>query len=195
MRNRTLISISIIGLLMTACAGSPATKPSESPAIATPEVNTPAPTYYSGAVLTTSPDGETPLGPPVKVLAKRLLLPAENKIVEEVWLGDKHIITTLLRQEGGSIFKATDAGATFEGTLSFTGEDWEWNRWTYDIRLLDGSGKITGRGSKTQEGRLIIEKMFIDPRGLPRARIMEDHKPISQKTFGELRRAKSATSP
>lgn len=195
MKNWTLISLGLLGLLMTDCAGNPATRPAESPAVVTPEVSTPAPTYYSGAVLTTSPDGETPLGPPVIILAKRLLLPAENKMVEEVWLGDKHIITTLLRQEGGSTFRATDAGGTFEGTLRFTGDEWAWSRWTYDIRLLDGSGKIAGRGSKTQEGRLIIEKMFIDPQGLPRARIMEDHKPISQEAFESLRQAKSTASP
>ena len=187
MRSTCLILFSALTLL-AACASGPATQTESAPATAPAAKQAPAPTYYSGAVMTTSPDGEQPLGPPVKVLAKRQLLPAENKIVEEVWHSGRHIVTTLLRKEGG-LFSASDAGGSFSGTLTFSGDDWDWSAWTYDIQLSDGSGKISGRGAKTDEGRLIIEKLFIDAAGAPKARILEDHKAISPEEFQELLQA------
>jgi len=57
---------------------------------------------------------------------------------------------------------AVDGDNTFEGKLSFRGDDWNWNAWVYDIKLKDGSQlKVSGRmdeeGIKTQKTLLKVD--------------------------------------
>jgi len=197
----------IIGLFVTlslvACTRNrekPATSAGDAPsgpAAATPkktEAPRPAATvkYYYGKVLTTSPDGKTPYGPPRFSLAKRTVDQATGTVMEVVRNGGKTFNTTLTRPAKGLAWTAADAEGTFSGTVTFA--DASLGAWTYDIVMKNGSGSIKGRGS-VDAGGLKTEKVFSDPKGTPRARITEDLREISEQEYKKLLTGPAAPAP
>ena len=127
--------------------------------------------YYVGTYATMSPDGKQPYGPPVPVVGKRTLKKAEGIILEVLDLPTKHFEVTLTRTKNNT-FQGTDKGKTWTGTIVYAGDDWQWNSWTYDIRLSDGSGTLKGKGS-LHAGKMETDKTFFDPTGAPKALILE----------------------
>lgn len=146
--------------------------------------------YYQGTSTTTSPDGSTPYGPPAAVLVRRHVDPAAG-IIEESVINNGQAFPTTLTWTQGTEFSASDEGATFRGTVTFSGPEWAWTSWTYDIAMSDGSGTLRGNGSLSADG-IHTEKMFHAPDGSAQARIVEALIPIDEATYDELR---SATSP
>jgi hypothetical protein len=127
--------------------------------------------YYTGTYATTSPDGKTPFGPPIAIVAKRTLQKDKNLILEVLDMPKKHFEVILTRTKGGS-FTGTDQEKSWTGLIVYFGPEWKWNEWTYDIKLSDGSGTLKGKGSLTA-GILKTEKIFYDLKGTPQARILE----------------------
>lgn len=102
--------------------------------------------YFIGTSQTTSPDGKK-VYQENAVLVRRQVDPPGNQIVEETWYDLDARVTTLTRQGDTSVFDATDATASFTGTITYTGEEWAWDDWNYDLTLTDGSGRVSGPGS------------------------------------------------
>ena len=175
---RTIQSLwTICTLLMTACATVPTT--TKNSAVETPSL---AVHFLKGQMLTTSPDGATPYGPPVEVLAKRTIDPARGEIVEESWHGKEHHKTLFRLRADTLSFDVSDGQKTFEGTVTFQTDDWLRGSVTYDIKMLDHSGAITGTGIWAGD-TYSTNKLFSDPTGTPRARMTETLKIITQEDF------------
>jgi hypothetical protein len=132
-------------------------------------------------LVTTSPDGETPYGPPKTVVARRTVSPSEGTISEYVVHPGEEHPSTLTRVGDTNVFRAEDEANTFEGTVTFEGPEWEWTRWTYDIEMSDGSGSVTGTGRLDGNG-METEKVFSGPDGAPVARITEHLEQIDNET-------------
>lgn len=140
--------------------------------------------YYEGTSTTTSPDGATPYGPPVAVLVRRQVDPAAQRIEEHV-INEGRAFPTTLRQTQGEEFSASDEGETFHGTVTFSGPDWAWTSWTYDLTMSDGSGTLRGSGTLSAEG-IDTEKMFHGPDGSAQALIVEHLRPIDEATYERM---------
>ena len=108
------------------------------------------------------------------------------KIVEEVWQGNEHFVTELTRIAQGTTFNAADTGGTFTGTMTFSGDDWRWTSWTYDISMSDGSGKLLGSGQLKQSG-ISTDKRFQSPDGVVRVVIRETPASITKSEFQQHR--------
>ena len=138
--------------------------------------------YLKGQLITTSPDGATPYGPPVSVLAKRIIDAKKGTIVEETWHGPEARSTTLVRRPETLIFDASDAEKSFTGTLTFQSEDWVRAEVTYDIAMSDNSGKISGKGVWSGD-TYTTTKVFSDPSGAARAKMTETLQVVSETDF------------
>jgi hypothetical protein len=143
--------------------------------------------YYFGEVLISSPDGKTAYGKSVSLI-KRVVDPSQQTISEIVLQPSrdpkqkpKDINTTLKRAGNSNTFLATDDEKKFEGKLTFTGDEWSWNNWTYDIKLADGS-KLTGIGVMDLAG-IKTEKTFFKPDGKASILIKEDVRVINSEEY------------
>ncbi|MEW5850903.1 MAG: hypothetical protein AB2A00_19105 [Myxococcota bacterium] len=178
------VVVTFLAVALSHCASSGEKKD-------TPTAGSEQVAYYRGNSTSTSPDGSTPFGQAQETLVMRVVSPKENRILEKVRQGGRDFDTTLLRVEGSNKFTATDQGSTFTGTLTFEGQEWAWNAWTYDITMADGSGKIEGKGTLGKDG-IKTEKYFVAPDGNRQVRIIEELKPI---TKDEYEKAMAAATP
>jgi hypothetical protein len=145
-------------------------------------------TYYAGTSSMTSPDGTIPFGPPSDVVVERVIDPAARTISENVIHPGRSFPTMLERVGDTTTFRASDAAASFSGTLTFSGAEWAWDAWTYDIAMADGSGTLRGRGTRSATD-MKTEKTFYAPDGTPKMRLQEDLTRIDAKTYEAKREA------
>ncbi|WP_434420357.1 hypothetical protein [Nannocystis pusilla] len=156
-----------------------------------PEQSTPPPavaaTYYVGTTATTSPDGAQPYGPAKTIAVRRTVDPARGRIEELVVHPGEQYFTELRRRPGdAAVFTTTDRAGSFTGTVRFTGPEWAWTAWTYDIAMSDGSGKLQGSG-RLGTRSLDTDKLFVSPDGQPRARIVEHLEQVDEPTYASAR--------
>jgi hypothetical protein len=140
------IGLIILAAAAAACAGAVVLKVSDS------EV------FYYGQVAFFSPNGKLPYGE-TEAAVRRQVLENGARIVETVTQPGRspgmrpvEIVTELKRRGRTLAYDASDAGATFTGTLTF--KDAELKAWTYDIKLkaggtIKGTGELTPAGIKT----------------------------------------------
>ena len=133
-------------------------------------------------MLTTSPDSATRYGPPVEVLAKRTIDRARGEIVEDSGHGKEHHKTLFRLRAGTLVFDVSDEKKTFEGTVTFQTRDWLRGSVSYDIKMLDHSGTITGPATWA-DNTSSTNKLFSDPTGTPRARMTETPKTVAEEDF------------
>jgi hypothetical protein len=156
-----------------ACATAPAAVPA-SPAAVTG--------WYGGTMVVTSADGATPFGPPKQALVARTVDAAHDQIVEVV-VDDGALRTTTLQRDGGTnVFRATDEAKSFTGTVTMTGDGWNISGWSYDLTMADGSGTIAGTATIDAAG-IRTEKFFVTPNGEKKVRIVDGLSPISQAEY------------
>lgn len=141
--------------------------------------------YYYGDVIITSADGKIPYGPTKHSLIKRTIN-KELKIITELVIQGKETFDTELKQINNSTkFSANDKLNSFNGFVEFTGTDWNWEKWTYDIKMNDKSGNIIGNGLLNENG-IETEKYFTDSLGNKMVKIIEKLKNINQKEYNKL---------
>ncbi len=133
-------------------------------------------------MVTTSPDGSQVYGPPVAVLAKRVIDVQNGTIVEDSWHDGEHHHSIFTLQAGTQVFDVRDEGDTFKGTVTYAAADWTQSAATYAIEMTDGSGAIAGTGL-WKDGVYETDKVFSDPTKTPQARIKESLKLISKNAF------------
>ncbi|HQQ97985.1 MAG TPA: hypothetical protein PLX35_12015 [Cyclobacteriaceae bacterium] len=167
MKNNIITGLGVFALLILFMALRPP---------APPEIH-----YYYGSVRTTSPDGKIPYGPVRYSLVKRTVDPAQSLIREWVRQGEEVFVTTLRQTTSEKVFDVTDSLNAFSGTMTFAGERWRWDSWTYDIALRDG-GKIVGTGS-LKDKLLSTRKKFIGADGAAQALIVEELHQIGEGEF------------
>lgn len=150
----------------------------------------PGTAYYFGDVAFFSPDGNKPAGKTVS-LVKRIIKHGGRQIVEIVLQPardprqkPKEIVTTMRQVADTKVFQAADREHTFAGSLTF--KDDSFDRWTYDIRLKDGS-RIIGEGALDAEG-IKTNKTFSSPQGAPIILIKEDLRSITASEYRKHRR-------
>ncbi len=141
--------------------------------------------YYSGEMLTTSPDGSIPYGPPKKSLVKRTIDTKNHTITELVYHGNKVFEARMVRDDGPLDYKASDPDGSYSGTISFVGQNVKKSDWTYDLKMSDGSGSITGEG-KIDAKSIETTKYFTDPSGEKQVRITDQLTRISRGDFEAL---------
>ncbi len=187
---RLFFALALACIFLASSCGAPhRTKPLTS----TPQTETtPAPStsYFYGEVRLLSADG-TKLYQQHHTLIKRALHPAKGTIEEEVYWDDKpnqisHHPTVLTQTDNPHIFSIQDPENAYGGTVTYQGSLWKWDRWTYDIRFLDGSGTIRGNGALTQNGGFRTHKEFVLPNGDLQIQIQESVSPISAQKFSTL---------
>ncbi|MCA9615062.1 MAG: hypothetical protein KC586_20035, partial [Myxococcales bacterium] len=148
---------------------------------------------FVGERVTTSPDGSVPYGPPAPTVARRVYDADHHRVLEDVFYDGSLHRTTLELDLAASSCSATDEASSFEGTIHFRGDDpFRWESWTYDLRMSDGSGTITGEGARSAEG-FHSTKTF-SAGGEPRARIRETFRQVEQAEFDEALRALEASA-
>ena len=135
-----------------------------------------------GESIQTSPDGATPFGPPIQVRGMRKINTAEGTIIERSWHQGKHYTSLKTRQGDTNTFELSDEGNTYSGTVTFASEDWARASMTYDIKMNDGSGTLTGTGS-WEGDRYTTHKIFSDPTGTPQVRIVDNLKLVTKEAF------------
>jgi len=138
--------------------------------------------WYAGTSRTTSPDGETVYGPAVNILVKRIVQPAQNRILEIVHHPGERFEAQLIRLEKSTTFAASDEGKSWTGFLEFSGKEWSWDSWSYFVRMSDGSGSLIGK-AKLMERTFTIEKFFHDAAGKKKARLFEELRSISENEY------------
>lgn len=143
--------------------------------------------YYYGEVKITSPDGKIPYGAVKHSLVKRTIDEKGKTIIEYVNQDGKMFNTKLTQTDKINVFTATDDAKSFSGTITFAGEDWKWNNWTYDIEMADGSGKILGDGKLSASG-LETTKKFVLPNGKQQVLITENLKEITKEEYEKLKK-------
>ncbi|MGB3947931.1 MAG: hypothetical protein WBM13_08100 [Bacteroidia bacterium] len=140
--------------------------------------------YYYGEVITTSPDGTIPYGPPRNSLVKRTIF-ADLKRINELVTQDGQVFDTQLTQlENLNQFSAKDSLGTFEGSVTFADE--KRNTWTYDITLKTATGKLVGNGNIDNEG-IKTEKYFLDSAGVKTVKIVENLREINEDEYKKLK--------
>jgi hypothetical protein len=151
----------------------------------------PSTSYYFGPVVYVSPDGKTVMGK-VASLVTRTVNPASATITETVMQASRasngktrEYKATLTRKDANH-FSITDAEHSYTGTITFSGPEWNWTDWTYDLQLVEG-GRITGKGSLTKDG-LLIEKTLLEKDGSTRLIVRENLKPVTQALYLDLRK-------
>lgn len=143
--------------------------------------------YYYGDVIFFSPDEKTIYGKSVS-LVKRIIDPSNNTITEIVEQPPRdrkqqpiNIRTVLTRLGNLNIFSAIDDGHTFSGSLSFSGSEWNWDKWTYEIKMSDGS-KLDGIGFIDAAG-LKTQKTFYKPDGKASVKLKENLNTINSAEY------------
>ncbi|MEE2779364.1 MAG: hypothetical protein VYE15_02495 [Myxococcota bacterium] len=168
-------------MAMAGCATAPAST-QESVTETTAEAPAVAVQYLQGEMVTTSPDGATPFGPPTPVIVKRVIDGAKGQILEDSWHGGEHHKSTMTLRAGTLIFDATNDKKTYEGTMTFATEDWLRGSVTYDIKMSDQSGTLTGTGAWEGDTYNTV-KVFSDPTGTPQAKMTEALTIITEEAF------------
>ena len=140
-------------------------------------------TYYLGTSDVLGMDG-TVYVDDAPTIVERTVSPATGTILETVYVAMQHaMVTTTLRQTANpQVFQATDAKASFTGTLIYDGDPWNPAGWTYDIALADNGGTITGTAKLTGDA-ITAEKLFTGPDGTPQARIVDVARRVSKEEF------------
>ena len=115
-------------------------------------------------------------------MAKRTIDQASGQIVEDSWHGEEHHKTLFKVRSGTAVFDVSDEKKTFEGTVTFQTNDWLRGSVSYDIKILDQSGTITGTGVWAED-TYTTNKLFSDPTGTPRARMTETLTIITKEDF------------
>lgn len=181
-------------LVVMASVAALACRGPESPAPVAPAAAQAVATYYVGTTATTSPDGQQAYGPARTIAVRRTVDPAGGRI-EELVVHPGEVFVTVLRRRPGdaAIFDADDQNHSFTGTVSFTGPEWAWTAWTYDLAMSDGSGTLTGSGSGGP-GSLDTDKLFVAADGQQRARIREHLEEVDEATYTRTR-AELAPAP
>ena len=141
--------------------------------------------YYFGEVVTTSPDGTIPFGPAKTSLVKRIISEKSKTITESVKQDGQLFDTELKQVNESNKFSVSDKSDSFDGFITFSGENWKWNNWTYDINMKNKSGKRTGSGGIDSEG-IKTEKYFSDSAGVKTVRIVEKLNEISSEEYNKL---------
>ena len=148
--------------------------------------------FFYGEVHLFAPGGQTRLARTVS-LVRRTVSPDRAEITEEVLQPSRakggtppEFTVRLTRQNGSTVFDATDGGKTFSGTMAFdAGTEWNWDSWSYDFRLADGGG-MHGKGRLNGKGIQTV-KTLTDPEGKPSILLREDLETISAERYEELR--------
>jgi hypothetical protein len=176
-----VVSLAVVVLLVVACTSPPAGEGEgeggEGEGEAAPEV-----AFYVGTVTTTDPDTGASFGPAKDTAVSRTIDPVAHTIVEEVLDGADTIITTMSQRENSNVFDASDDGATFSGTLTFTGAPFHFTGWSYDLSLTDLSGTIEGSATIDDEG-IATDKVFKDAGGVAQARIQDALAAVDEATY------------
>jgi len=99
---------------------------------------------------------------------------------------DGHRTPTEFRRVGTSNrFDAVNASGTSLGAVSYDGGEWAWSRWSYDLRMPDGS-VIKGEGSLAADA-LRTSKAFSDGDGRKTKFVLsEDLRSISAEQYALL---------
>lgn len=146
--------------------------------------------YYYGSVHYFSPDGSADWGNTAS-LVKRTILPGEGRITELVTQPDRNdpsksndFDTTLTRVGTSNVFSVSIVGDTTSGTMSFSGDEWNWDSWTYDLKLSP-SGYIHGTGSLSVSGIQTRKEVF-DANHAQTVLMTEDLKPISDQEYARI---------
>lgn len=143
--------------------------------------------YYFGEAKIVSPTGQ-PFSSTLS-LVKRVLKPAEDRIIEQVVFLDprrpaeEHI--TILDVKG-SVLSIRDEGGSFTGEGQLQGKAWEWSGWKSSIKFTDGKGTLKSEDTLTVNG-IQAKKWFYRPDGKVSAVITEELKPISKEAYELLR--------
>jgi hypothetical protein len=170
-----------ICLIFMVVAGACASAPPSAVDPATSSLS-PVVQYLKGKMMTTSPDGAIPYGPPSEVLAKRTIDQASGTIVENSWHGKEEHKTMFVLRSGTMVFDVGDETKTFEGTVILKTKDWLRGSVSYDIKMLDQSGTLTGTGEWTGD-TYSTNKLFLDSSGTAKARMTETLKLITEADF------------
>src|SRR5687768_3253187 len=92
----TLMFVTTVATALTMSSGCASAAAARSRSSAQPA----ATDHYYGTMSSSSPDGKVPYGPPVMMLVKRVVDPADETITEtRLYEGTTHV-TTLQREEG-----------------------------------------------------------------------------------------------
>ncbi|MFZ4714933.1 MAG: hypothetical protein ACOYL6_14535 [Bacteriovoracaceae bacterium] len=146
--------------------------------------------YYYGSVKYFGADGLTPIGDTVSLL-ERTIDPETNSITEVVLqpktAGEKAqaYTTHIERIDGGNTFKTYDDGKTFSGTMVYSGDDWKWNQWSYDLNVM--GGLLKGKGQLSSAG-IETEKTFTKKTGEIVMLIRDQLSEISAKKYQKLKK-------
>lgn len=109
--------------------------------------------------------------PPFPVILERQILRDENKIVELRTARAQTERVEMLRSGESARFEAvSDMGPS--GSVTFEGEEWAWDRWRYDLKMSDGSGRVEG-SAVVRGDELVIERWFVTPDGVRRAKVVD----------------------
>lgn len=158
-----------------------------------PATNEAQVTYYYGLVTYYFPDGKTVLGSSHS-LVKRTIDPSKKLILELVSQASLKDSTNVENYETifsqvdlGSSFTVEDTGKTFSGVIKFSGEDWKWTAWDYNLTLSDGE-KLTGNGRLDEQG-ISVRKYISRADGNLRLFIQELLQPITEEQYNNYRKA------
>lgn len=185
-RARASLPVSCALALAGACA------PAEE---ALPEAST---RYYWGTAKVLAPD-ESVVYAENHVLMMRTVDPAAETIVEDVYQNNDpvdpsavhHFPTTLRLVEGEvDVFALEDPSGATTGRLTYTGEPWRWDGWTYDLRFTDEAAPPTAPGSTlvgsarvTADEGFATRKEFRDPGGALIVVLVEEVAPVDAAFF------------
>mgnify|MGYP007063409567 CR=1 FL=1 len=195
MVRRVLLGCFSVGVIAfsPACGGAgPSTEKTTDPAPQAAETTQAAETvqHLRGEAITTSPDGATPYGPPKAILARWVMSAGGDALVEDAWHGADHFRSVFTRRPGGLVYDVADDAKTFNGTVTFAvtpeGAGGDRAAMTYEIRMTDGSGTLTGT-AEWEADVLKTDKLFSDGTQTARARIRESLKVITQAEFDAAR--------
>jgi hypothetical protein len=144
-------------------------------------------THYLGDVKFMSQDSARSWGNTVS-LVKRIVYPAERRIIETVTqpprnsgLKAQEYRTVMNRVGASNEFSVEDEAKTFSGTISFTGLEWNWTGWTYNITLKDGA-TLKGTGTLDANG-IHTTKELRNGKGEVAAEIKEDLAPVTEEIY------------
>jgi hypothetical protein len=126
--------------------------------------------YYGGIRTTSSADG-TKFLEATDALIKRVLDP-ENATITDSLLDEGRLVEVILRQtDEPGVIAVEPEDSSYSGTLTFSPDAWNATRWTYDLRMNDGS-TIVGTGTDNGEA-LLIEQHLVDAGGNRQTKIVE----------------------
>ena len=146
--------------------------------------------YYFGSVKYFSPEGVSK-GETIS-LVKRIVSPANSRITEIVLQPSRihgqpptEFVTTLSRIGKSNIFSVTDDAGGVTGQLTFTGEDWKWDRWSYEMEIrksdkVRGEAALSANGLETRKSLFRSEKQYLS--------IVEDLKTIDEIEYQRRRK-------